>query len=170
MELARNPNDQNIKNWITYNKKKNELNNRLQKRMKEYLALNKAKIPEYPKALALLKSKELKTKPIVDPARYRIRMYFSSTCPHCKRMFTTLDTLQKQGVYVEALQIDDKLFNPKYPLPTRRASKKEIKKHKISSVPFTLIADLKKKVLYPPIRGFQDSNQILNLIKEANNL
>ena len=33
MELARNPSDKNIGNWIAYNKKKNALNQRLQLRM-----------------------------------------------------------------------------------------------------------------------------------------
>lgn len=138
--------------------------------MREYLAKNSKDIKNYPKTLEILKSKEVNIVPVVDPSRYRIRMYFSSTCPHCKRMFKTLDSLQKKGIYVEALQIDDALFKPQYSLPTQKASKEEIKKHNIKSVPFTLIADLKKKALYPPIRGFQDSNQILKLIKEANNL
>lgn len=138
--------------------------------MREYLAKNSKDIKNYPKTLEILKSKEVNLAPIVDSSRYRIRMYFSSSCPHCKRMFKTLDNLQRKGIYVEALQIDDARFKPEYPLPTQKASKEEIKKHNIKSVPFTLIADLKKKALYPPIRGFQDSNQILKLIKEANNL
>lgn len=170
MELARNPNDQNIKNWISYNKKKNELNTRLQRRMKEYLSKNAHSISEYPKTVALFNSKKRDFIPKFDPARFRVRMYFSSTCPHCKRMFKTLEELQAQGIFVEAHQTDDKLFRPQYSLPTVKASKEDIKKHQISSVPFTLIADLKKKVLYPPVRGFQDTNQIIKLLKEAQNL
>ncbi len=165
MELARNPSDKNISNWIAYNKKKSELNKRLQTRMREYLARNQKLTPEVNQILAQNRPKKDVT---FDPSRFRVRMYFDSKCPHCKRMFNTLLDLQKRGVYVEALQIDDtKLSKLQYPIPIRPASKKEVKKQNISSVPYTLIADLKKKVLYPPVKGFQSVENMVNLIREG---
>jgi len=165
MELARNPSDKNISNWIEFNKKKNALNQRLQLRMREYLTQTKQLNP---KVAEVIKTRSINLSSDFEPSRYRIRMYFDSKCPHCKRMFQTLVSLQDQGIYVEALQVDD--LNVKastFPIPTRRASKSEVKKHKISAVPFTLIADLKKKVLYPPIKGFQSVESMTALIKEG---
>ncbi len=104
MELARNPSDRNITNWIAYNKKKNDLNQRLQVRMREYLTKNQKLTPEVQTIIA---QNTVQTDTQFDPARYRVRMYFDSKCPHCKRMFNTLSSLQSKGVYVEALQIDD---------------------------------------------------------------
>jgi hypothetical protein len=94
MELARNPSDENITNWIAYNNKKNTLNQRLQKRMKEYLAKNSLVSPEVNQ---LLQQKSIRTKTAFDPSRYKIRMFFDSNCPHCKRMFNTLLSLKEEG-------------------------------------------------------------------------
>ncbi len=168
MELARNPSDKNISNWIKYNKKKNALNKRLQLRMREYLSQNNQLTP---KVAEVVKSRSFKEETNFDPTRFRVRMYFDSKCPHCKRMFQTLASLQKQGIYVEALQIDDiNVKRSSFPIPVRKASKPEVKKHNITAVPFTLIADLKKKVLYPPIKGFQSVESMTALIKEGEKL
>lgn len=171
MELARNPTDKNIKNWIAYNKLKNQLSKRLQTRMQTYLAKN-TKGEKQKEAITLYKKKVHKIKvSAIDPARYRVRMFFDSKCPHCKKMFGTLVKLQSAGVFVEALQVDKgTLRSLQYPIPIRPASQEEIKQHKIEAVPFTLIADLKKKVLYPPLRGYQSMNTVMNLLKEADNL
>lgn len=168
MELARNPSDKNISNWITYNKKKNALNQRLQLRMREYLTQNNELTP---KVAEVIKSRSLSKETSFDPSRFRVRMYFDSKCPHCKRMFSTLASLQKQGIYVEALQVDNiHVKKSSFPIPVRKASKAEVKKHNISAVPFTLIADLKKKVLYPPIKGFQSVESMTALIREGEKL
>jgi thiol-disulfide isomerase/thioredoxin len=168
MELARNPSDKNISNWITYNKKKNALNQRLQLRMREYLTQTNQLSP---KVVEVIKSHSTNENTKFDPSRYRIRMFFDSKCPHCKRMFQTLASLQEQGIYVEALQTDElNISKSSFPIPVRKASKDEIKKHNITAVPITLIADLKKKVLYPPVRGFQSLNSMTALIKEGEKL
>ena len=164
MELARNPTDNNIKNWIAYNNLKSSLNKRLQKRMKEYLN----KTSEYNPLVRKILNKKKPNAISIDPSRFRVRMYFDSKCIHCKRMFNTLLELQNRGVYVEAFQIDDGLFKKsQFPLLIQRATKAEIKKHNIKTVPFTLIADLKKKVLYPAIRGFQNVDRITTLLKKG---
>jgi len=168
MELARNPTDTNISNWMAYNKKKNALNQRLQVRMREYLTKNAELTPEVKK---VVQAKTINMQTQFDSSCYRIRMYFDSKCPHCKRMFNTLLALQNRGIYVEALQTDDaKISKARYPIPTRKASASEIKKQNIKAVPLTLIADLKKKALYPPIKGFQSIEAMIALIKEGESL
>ena len=168
MELARNPTDHNIKNWIAYNNLKSSLNKRLQKRMREYLSKNSKDTPPVRK---ILDKKVENQKISFDPSRYRVRMYFDSKCLHCKRMFNTLLELQSRGVYVEALQIDNGLFKKsQFPIPIQKATKSEIKKHNIKTVPFTLIADLKRKVLYPPVRGFQSVEKVTTLLKKGEKL
>lgn len=168
MEIARNPSDENIKNWIAYNKAKNSLNKRLQKRVREYLNKNSKYTPEVHQ---VLNEKVKIQKTSFDPSRYRVRMYFDSKCPSCKKMFNTLLKLQNRGVYVEALQIDDGVFKQsQFPIPTQRATKEEIKKHKIESVPFTLVADLKRKALYPPLIGFQNVGSMTTLLERGEKL
>ena len=173
MELARNPTDQNIKNWIAYNNLKNKLSQKLKERMQTYLIKNADGNSENKeKAMTIYKRKaeQLQESPI-DPSRYRVRMFFNSKCSHCKRMFGTLVELQNAGIYVEALQTDKEKSNYlKYPIPIRSASPDEIKHHKIETVPFTLIANLKKKVLYPPLKGYQSMSTVMNLLREAEKL
>lgn len=133
--------------------------------MREYLSKNSKNTPE---VRQILEKKVAKSKISFDPSRYRIRMYFDSKCPHCERMFNTLLELQDRGIYVEALQIDKGDFNKsQFPMPIQKATKFEIRKHKIESTPFTLIADLKRKALYPPILGFQSVDSMTALIKEG---
>ena len=164
MELARNPSDDNIKNWIAYNDKKNELNRRLQERMEAYLKKN---IKFTAKVTEIVRKRLRKNSLKFDPSRYRVRMFFDSQCPHCKKMFNTLAKLQGLGVFVEALQIDSRPLSSGYSLPVRKASKDEVKKYDIKSVPYTLVADLKKKIIYPPIQGFRKVQPLINFIKRG---
>ena len=72
---------------------------------------------------------------------------------------------------MEALQVDDGVFKQnQFPIPTQKATRSEIRKHKIESVPFTLIADLKRKVLYPPIVGFQSVGSVTALLEQGEKL
>ena len=94
MELARRPTDENIKRWIEYNALKNKLSNRLNLRMKTYLAKNSPKNTR--EALQIVEQRsQQRTNVKIDPSQYKVRMYFDSKCPHCKRMFNTLASLQK---------------------------------------------------------------------------
>ncbi len=109
-----------------------------------------------PPVRKILDKKTEKQKISFDPSRFRVRMYFDSKCLHCKRMFNTLLELQSRGVYVEALQIDNAVFKKsQFPIPIQKASKSEIKKHNIKTVPFTLIADLKGKFFIHPSVAFK---------------
>ncbi len=169
MEVARNPTDENIKQWFELMQKKNELQTRLQARMQEYMAKNNSvkspteSLVEKPPAL-LKNGPEAK----LEPSRFKIRMYFESTCPHCRRMFGVLKSLQDEGFEVEALQIDSgPVPMEEKVVPIGRAQASEIKKHGINGVPFLLIADLKRKALLSSIQGYHALQEVKALLKEA---
>ncbi len=167
MEVARNPTDENIKQWFDLMKKKNELQTKLQIRMQEYIAknneVNASQIVLAPKIDA--KKQEIP----LDPARFRLRMYFESTCPHCKRMFQVLRRFQDEGFQVEALQVDTGIVSESEKVvPIKKAEPEDLKKHGIKGVPFILVADTKKKTLLPPIEGYHDFEEILRLLKAIN--
>ncbi len=170
MEVAKNPTDKNLSMWFKYLETKNKLATRLQNRMAEYLSKHpNKKIPQSTvKGLAFKKQSISK----VDSKRFRIRMYFESTCPHCKRMMTSLKKLQTQGYFIEAFQIDNtKVSKNLFPIATVKANPLDVKKYGIKSVPFTLIADLKGKTVSKPITGYQSAAQlksIMNLMTNKN--
>lgn len=170
MEIARNPSDENIKNWFEFMKKKNELARRLDDRVREYLAKNgQMPIPTAePMASAKAVKPSLASQGPLDTKRFKVRMYFESTCPHCRRMFSVLKRLQDDGVEVHALQID------RGPVPAEEkivplglATQEEVKKHGINGVPFLLIADTKRKSLLPPIQGYHAYEEVTGLLKSA---
>jgi len=163
MELVRNPSDENLKMWFSYVDRKNELAGKLQERMTEYLAKHGTSVPpEQKKVTAALK---VSTQPI-DPRRYRLRMYFNTSCPHCQKMFLTLADLQAQGFFVEARQLDrNGQVNSKLPFPSELASPDEIAQKNIQSVPLLLIGDLKRKLVYR-LSGFQPADAVLNAIRQ----
>lgn len=168
MEVARNPNDENIRLWHAYIEKKNLLAARLDARLREYEAKNQnpgAQIPERaPNAVQAPKTQETAR----DPSRYQFRLYFDSECPHCQRMMLTMKELAQKGYAVEAKQIDDKPFSgPGLPFAFTKASKAEIKQHGISSVPFLLVGDLKKKSVYK-MSGFKTVSSIFEEVDKAN--
>lgn len=163
MELVREPSDQNMKMWFTYIEKKNELSMRLQQRMAEYVAKNGLATPDDQKAI-VTKMKAPSTENI-DIKRYRFRMYFSSTCPHCQKMSGTLSELQAKGFFVEARQIDKDGTPPRFPFPTEMASPSEIKIKEIQSVPLLLIGDLKRKVVLR-VTGYKTTAEVLEAVKQ----
>lgn len=166
MELVRNPSDANMKMWFAYMEKKNELQTRLQEKMAEYLAKNGQSVPrEDREKVAALSPVKLTN---IDPKRYRVRMYFNSTCPHCKRMFGTLSELQTKGFFVEAKQLDRENAQVRtLPFPVDLAALDEAKQKNIQSVPLLLIGDLKKQVVYR-LTGFQPTNEVLKAIQGQN--
>lgn len=157
---------------MSYIDKKNSLAERLRIRIAEFAVKNnKVAVPASIKSH--VDSRTAESTPF-DPTRFRIRMYFESTCPHCKQMMSTLRSLQDQGVYVEALQIDKApVHEAQFPIATSVADPTEVKKNAIQSVPFTLIADLKAKTVLAPITGYKsiaEMKAILNaMVKQKNN-
>ena len=165
MELAKNPTDENLKNWFSFIELKNKISARLQERMAAFLAKGQIKEP-------VLHSETVKTVqalPITHALskNYRLRMYFDSQCPHCKRMFGTLKELQEMGFYVEALQVDSKPVDVGFEIPITQASPDDLKKFSEERVPLTLIADLPKKALLPPVRGYRSTPEILSILEQA---
>ena len=93
-------------------------------------------------------------------------MYFDSQCPHCKRMFETLNDLQDRGYLVEARQVDrGSLEHIKSNVAIVSASSAEVKKQNIAAVPLLLIGDLRNKKVYRQ-SGFMTPEQILAQIHE----
>lgn len=173
MEIARNPSDENIKQWFEFMQKKNELSKRLEARMQEYMARN-GNLPStpsssFPQPSAMTNEKLKAPQEPLDPRRFRVRMYFESTCPHCKRMFGVLKRLQDSGFQVEALQVDSgPVESSEKIVPLGKADPMELKKHGIKGVPYLLIADTKRKALLPAIEGYHDFSEVMELLKAAN--
>lgn len=166
MEIVRNPTDANLKLWFAYMDKKNQLSERLQVRMKEYLEKNTVKIGEVGKAYLQERINSLpKAEP--DAKRFRFRMYFDSHCPHCKKMFGTLAELQSRGFMVEARQVDnDPRGLENLPIPVQKADPGELKEKNIQSVPLLLVGDLSKKAIYR-LTGYQSVSSIFKAISEG---
>ncbi len=167
MEIVRNPTDANLKMWFAYIDKKNVLAQRLQERMRDYLEKNSVSLGETGRASLQTKLATLsQSQTQVDAKRFRFRMYFDSHCPHCKKMFDTLQTLQAKGFYVEAKQVDS---DPKglegLGIPTTRASKEEIQQKDIQSVPVLLIGDLQSKTVYR-LTGYQSVSDIFAALRQ----
>ena len=83
-------------------------------------------------------------------------------------MFGVLKRLQDEGVEVHALQTD------RGPLPleakavsTGFATQEEVKKNEVESVPFLVIADTKRKILLPPVRGYHEFGDVMGLMKNT---
>jgi hypothetical protein len=160
MELVRNPTDQNIRMWFSYVEKKNALAERLAQRMQEYTQGNQVSFSKEAKTTIAQKIKQLPI-PDDDFERYRFRMYFDSTCPHCQKMFATLNDLQDRGYFVEARQVDrGSLQHIKSVVPIVAASSDEVKKFNVSAVPLLLVGDLKNKSVYKQT-GFATPEDVL---------
>ena len=170
MEIARNPTDENIKSWFEFMQKKNELSKRLEARMQEYLAKNEAPgIAAQMGAQGPVREPKHETPSIrVDASRFRVRMYFESTCPHCRRMFGVLKQLKDDGFQVEALEVDSgPVPEIEKVVPIGKADPQDLKKHGVKGVPFLLIADLKRQALLPPVEGYHDFDEVMGLMKAA---
>lgn len=166
MELVRNPSDENIKNWFHYIGKRNELSQRLNERMQEYVAKRGAGLDGGTRAIIKAKSEEVSASQ-PDYSRYRFRLYFHSGCPHCKRMMQSMTELQSQGYFVEIVQIDDNLSATQgLSFPVRRADPGELEAKDIKSWPVLLVGDLQKQVVYR-INGYQTAASILNSIRRS---
>lgn len=171
MEVARNPSDENVRLWMTYLDKKNFLAERLRTRIAEFSS--KGVQTTTPRVVEERVTQQAQDKPAFDPSRFRIRTYFESTCPHCRRMLQTLRELQERGVFVEALQIDRAhQSEARFPIATSLADPSDVKKNGIQSVPYTLVADLKAKTVLNPISGFKtlaEMTEILRLMAQSKN-
>jgi hypothetical protein len=165
MELVRNPTDRNISMWFAYMGKKNALAERLSKRMEEYAMTHGTAMPREATEAVMEKARSL---PVAsdDFERYRFRMYFDSTCPHCKHMFETLNELQDRGYFVEARQLDSgSTEHLNSHVAITAAAPGEAKRLNISSVPFLLVGDLKSKKVFKQ-SGYASAVDVLAKVHE----
>lgn len=159
MEVARRPTEENIKNWLDYIKMKNDVQARFLAALNSYKS--KVNLPPESKQLIMQKTKNL-PKPVILPSKkVTVTTYFLTTCPACKRMFKTLDELQKMGVYVEAIQVDsEKSLKFGVSVPIYKINKKE-KEGLMSSgigVPYSIVRVGGKAI---PVSGFQTTRSLL---------
>lgn len=83
-------------------------------------------------------------------------------------MFGVLKRLHEEGVEVHALQIDrGPVPADEKIVPLGFATTEDVKKHGINGVPFLVIADKKRKALLPPIQGYHDFEDVVQLLKSA---
>ena len=165
LEVARRPTKENIKNWMEYIDKKNQIQRRFLAALRDYQS--KSKLTDEAQNYLNDKSNRAQLTPAVN-SRVSITTYFLTTCPACKRMFETLKTLQQNGIYIEAVQLD-KESPLKRPLPfsTRPADESEIKAMKSSGlgVPYSIIRlDKKAKTL----SGYQTVQSVFKTIQNMN--
>jgi len=164
LELAKNPTKENIKNWLAIGDKKNEIMSRVQSKIAEYLKSQKTNAVVRKTQIKPQVAKNL-TNANLDLNRFKFRLYFESTCPHCRRMLETVKTLHKLGFYVELRQIDRNFNQTKsLPFPVIPVSNKELQAKKINAWPVLFISDLNKKLNYR-INGYQTANDILIVLK-----
>ncbi len=192
MEIARNPNDDNIALWFQYVDEKNKLLRRLQNKLTDYAKQHQ----ENPNALARLKE-QLKLPPELarqvqlndaevsqdlqnaaakidtgvhlsqDAKRFRLRLYFDSKCPHCIHMMDTVKALMNRGFFVELRQIDSDVKARKaIPFPVVSATPAELKQYKIQSVPVLLVGDLKAKTFFK-VEGYQSEQAIFTALSQS---
>lgn len=164
MELARNPSDANIQNWFKLMETKNALAQRLEARIQEYVQKNDTKLESAGKSYLLERTPKVAL--ATEKERFRFRMYFDSKCPHCKRMMSTMEELERQGFFVELRQTDSDDLKVAPKLPVIRATKDELHEKDVKSVPLLLVGDMKQKAVYR-ITGFQTVESIFQLIQSS---
>jgi hypothetical protein len=89
MELARNPTDENIKRWLSMIEMKNQMMERLHVSMANYLQQNQSKLNTEEKNLITQNVQKIAPQNI-DVKRFRFRLYFESSCPHCHHMMAVV--------------------------------------------------------------------------------
>ncbi|MFK7823631.1 MAG: TlpA family protein disulfide reductase [Oligoflexales bacterium] len=162
MEVARNPSDENIKNWFALIEAKNKLMSRLQANLSRYLTDNQMKLKDTEKEAILREINDL-PQTTSDPYRFRFRLYFDSNCHHCKNMMQTMQDLQKEGYFVEVRQVDQQKPSYTVPFPIFKATKEELKDKKISAWPVLFVADSKTKQIYR-LDGYLSSQKVLQIL------
>ena len=161
IEMAREPTDDNIKNWFKLMQMKNSLSLRLESRMQAYFRKH-----QIPQQLSLVSDSGASAeKSPIKPERYRLRLYFHSKCSHCKRMIDTAKELGKKGFYLDLRQVDaDTKIRANLPFPVQRATERELKEKQITSWPVLLVADFTTKLIYR-INGYQNAASIINTLR-----
>lgn len=163
MEIVRNPSDENLALWFRYIEQKNSLSTRLSARMQEFI--NSGRAPGDTSVQEIVAPTVATRKAHnVEPTRFRFRLYFDSSCPHCQKMLDSLAELHQMGFFVEARQIDAGPA-PTVPYPLARAGPQEVEERKITAVPLLLIADATKGILLR-VNGFVPAPEVLTRLSQ----
>lgn len=169
MEVARRPTDKNIKNYLKYFGMKNFIKTRMQNAIESYIKRNNStgskKLTLESKNYLMAKAKEFKGH-VDGREKIQFTMYFRATCPHCKRMFKTLEELGKMGFLVQAIQMDKVPLKQKYAVPISDAEKRDmdyLKSMGVKGVPYTLVRIQDGKQY--SLKGFRSTNEVLSLLK-----
>lgn len=164
MELARNPTDENIKRWFQLIETKNKLMKKLHTHLANYVSKQGSKLKAREKQLIEEKLQEINARS-EDVKRFRFRLYFESSCPHCKNMLVTAKELEQRGYYIEIRQIDHQKPTFPVPFPITYASSKELRERKINSWPVLFVADTKKQLVYR-INGYHSTSSLLSVLSK----
>ncbi|MEK7692177.1 MAG: hypothetical protein AAB425_14270, partial [Bdellovibrionota bacterium] len=176
VEIARNPSEENIKNWFHYLALKNGLAERLQSKLEEFARTQSAQgfadpVKVQSAQLLARAASGVGAMAATNPSskNYQLRLYFDSRCPHCEHMMDTLATLARQGFYVELRRVDHEPgFQPRFPFPVQQATPSELQKNQVEAVPVLLVGNLSNGTFFK-IQGFQTPEAVLAAIREAQN-
>ena len=163
MEVARNPSNENLRNWFAYVGAKNAVAARLGERMQ---AFTQAKAPREANVERPAKPAVAEAAPAaINTSRFLIRFYFDSQCPHCRRMALEIEKLRQLGFQIEGRQVDEDAPPARPPLavPIQYATGDELHRLGIQSVPLLLIADRDGKAVYR-VPGFQSAETVLRAL------
>lgn len=158
MEVYRRPTKENVLLWDKYIKKRSLIHKRALKSMKKYLSPNIVN----PKVIAQEQREVLTGENISQVFKGKwIVFYFDKNCPHCQKMYQTINKLSMGGAVVQAVRLDpgrgivEGLGVPWVPI-----KKDEKRRLKIDVTPTTLIVEEKtKKVI--KLTGNRSLNEIL---------
>jgi glutaredoxin len=169
MEVARRPTDKNITNYLKYFGMKNLIKARMQNAIESYIKRNnstgKKKLTAESKSYLKHKAKEFKGH-VDGREKIQFTMYFRATCPHCKRMFKTLEELGNLGFIVEAIQTDKVPLKERYAIPISDAKKEDmiyLKSMGVKGVPYTLIRVGSEKQY--SLKGYRSTSEVMSLLK-----
>ena len=163
VEAMKNPTDQNIKRYF-------ELEEKRERKLSQFIKKsNKYRLKKLERELSKLSKPKIRKNSFYNArelrSKYRIRMYFDSNCPHCKRMHQNLLKLQRDGFTVDLVQIDDGV-NPLQGIKSRKIAKGEGSAIKLfnGGVPYTLIFNRKTKKM-KSLRGFIPMDKFLTILR-----
>ena len=167
MEVARRPTDENLARWFEYVEMKNALAQRLGARMEDF-------VKQHGGSMQANQVSAQSHPPIPQPVRetgkdsqLHVRMYFDSTCPHCRKMFGTLAELQERGYLVDARQVDNgPLIGIPPGIAVHQASPEELKIWDIKSVPVVLINDGRRKKIFRQV-GYAGADEIIQKLGQG---
>ncbi len=163
VEVMKNPTDYNIKKYY-------ELEAKREQKLSEFIKKSeKYRLASIEKELRKVSKPTIKKDSFynvrANRSKYRLRMYFDSRCPHCKRMYQELLVLSREGYSVELVQID-MAPNPFKEIITRKIRPGEREKVRLNNggVPLTLVLNNKtKKVGF--IRGYKSLGELRTILK-----